>query len=149
MANNTTGDDWEPGWAEMGYPSEAEYLAYEAFQQAEHKRLTETVKPEGFTVHTRHGSEGPHHDPYSFTEITVGLPDGREFRYHGGLGEDLRLRTLGNGWETIANGDGAREQFEALVGFPCDQLEWWADAPYRGVPCMACGCEGCRGKCCE
>ena len=117
---------------------------YAEAMEMQQLRLETTPRPEGLKVWTRYGSEGPRHDPYSFTIFHVTLPSGQKVRYHCGLGEELEV----DGQEML-RGDGCATMFEDIVGFPRDQLEYWADEPYRDVPCMACGREGCRGGCCE
>ncbi len=138
-----TTDGIDGGPEEDDGPDDAGYTEY---MEAWARRMETTVRPEGLKVHTLYGAEGPSHDPYSFVEYRVTTPDGRRILYHAGLGEYLEM-----GGVALAIGPDRdlRQIFEALVGFDCDQLEWWADAPYRGAPCMACGREGCRGTCCE
>lgn len=41
-------------------------------------------------ISVRRGSEGPRHDPYGYTEITV-TTNGDVVTYHGGLGEWVRV----------------------------------------------------------
>ena len=41
-------------------------------------------------------------------------------------------------------------RFEEFLGLSHEQLDFWACedlAQDDGVPCMACGCAGCRGSC--
>jgi hypothetical protein len=38
------------------------------------------------SITVRHGTEGPRHDPYSYTEFTVQRQDGRTVTLHTGLG---------------------------------------------------------------
>ena len=44
------------------------------------------------TVHVRRGTEGPRHDPYSFTEYTVQRPSGARAVLHVGLGTSATVR---------------------------------------------------------
>lgn len=131
-------------------------LAWAVFEEARMVRLNTSVKPEGMVVSSFAGSEGPSHDPYSFTDYRVQMPDGRQFRYRSGMIEELWESGL-VGWVELERGGGwgsgdrsIRARFEELVGWPIDQIEWWAEAVYRNSPCMACGREsGCRGRCME
>jgi hypothetical protein len=70
----------------------------------------------GSYVSIKTGSEGPRHDPYAYTEITVHRADGREVVLHTGLAE----------WMTYKDGRVVRRfqdeykilrsKFEAIVG---------------------------------
>ncbi len=62
------------------------------------------------SISIKHGTEGPHHDPYSFTEVTI---DGRsgEVIFHCGLGEWTRLPD-----GTKVDGSDAIKAFEKLTG---------------------------------
>lgn len=69
------------------------------------------------------GSEGPRHDPYAYTEITVHRADGREVTLHSGLAE----------WMTYSDGRVERRfddpipvlcnKFEAIVGITPEVAE--------------------------
>lgn len=141
-----SGDDYDSRDEEgCDYHDNPQYDEWVKSMEETRKRLESTVMPEGMSVHTHHGSEGSSHDPYSFTEITVTMPDGRRIMYHGGLGEELEV----DGEQVSFCEDDTAKKFLDLVGFDFDQLEWWGDEPYRCVPCMTCGREGCRGRCIE
>lgn len=119
---------------------------YTAFMQARALRLGSVRMPEGFELDVRTGSEGPSHDPYGFVEYRVTTPDGLRVVFHDGLGEELTVNDV-----AITRECNLQHVFEALVGFDCEQLEWWGlECDWDDdVPCMACGRGGCRGGCCE
>lgn len=118
---------------------------YAEFMEREAARLSRYRRPADYGLVVTVGSEGPHHDPYSFRDYQVVRPDGTEVRYRAGLGEELWLDG-----ELISHcEDDTEERFELLAGFPVDVLDHW-DEQDHDFPCMACGAErGCRGNCQE
>ena len=50
-----------------------------------------TKKPTYSTLRVTTGTEGPRHDPYYYSEITITRPDGRRAVFHSGLGRHCRL----------------------------------------------------------
>lgn len=62
-------------------------------------------------VTMRNGTEGPRHDPYAYTELTVERPDGRKVVVHMGLATWVDARWP-NGMQRTA--DSEREAFEVF-----------------------------------
>ena len=71
----------------------------------------------GITIHT--GTEGPRHDPYSYTEITVRLPRKAPVTIHYGLGEWLRI---GNDAQHDIHGY-SDQVLRTLTGYSITQAE--------------------------
>jgi hypothetical protein len=74
------------------------------------------------TIDTKEGTEGPRHDPYSYTEVTVNGRNGR-VTYHYGLDE----------WVCVGeekSRDKPREVFERLTGVD----PWTAEKISRALP---------------
>lgn len=67
----------------------------------------------GSAVSLRHGTEGPRHDPYAFTEVTVKRADGREITAHTGLALWLKVK--------LANGRFVEVEYHS----PEDQKRMW------------------------
>jgi hypothetical protein len=87
------------------------------------------------------GSEGPHYDPYSFTEFKhTRHTDKREVLLHMGLGEYIRV----NGKEVIENGPlcTEEEKFKELTGFYSWQWEFFINRLRK--KCRKCGCKRSR-----
>jgi hypothetical protein len=83
----------------------------------------------GSTIEITHGSEGPRHDPYAYTEIKVTRADGRWAKIHGGLGEWLVVglpvsNALGVEERCInGNPEYLRSMFELAVGITPELAE--------------------------
>lgn len=71
------------------------------------------------SIKVKRGSEGPRHDPYSFTEITFHFtnPKRKPVTYHGGLGEWVQ-----HGKRRF-EGERSRAQFERLTGLSPERAE--------------------------
>lgn len=63
-------------------------------------------------VFVRNGTEGPRHDPYSYTEITFVKTDGTEIVYHDGLAQWITV----NGVKQPCDYDEHVGLFEELTG---------------------------------
>lgn len=103
------------------------------------------------TVTFRHGSEGPEHDPYAFTEITFVRTDGITVVFHSGLGESCRVYKgegrrrrshllPGLDWST-ATGDDAAPCFEEATGVPLAWLTRYEHRKQNPRKCRKCGCK--------
>lgn len=77
----------------------------------------------------RHGTEGPMHDPYAFTEYSTEI-NGEVVKLHCGIDEYLEI----DGKKIRS--DKAYSEFESLIGYTIDELINW-DEPYI---CKNCGC---------
>ncbi len=63
-------------------------------------------------VRVRTGREGPHHDPYGFTEVTFTRTDGRVAVIHNGLGVWLKI----DGERVEGPEESLEAAFEAFTG---------------------------------
>lgn len=83
------------------------------------------------TIARRTGTEGPRHDPYSFTEWTVKRPNGVVVTYHEGLGEWTQAKWPSPTDDPEENqhamdriqGEGARDLFTRYAGVNPGQAE--------------------------
>jgi hypothetical protein len=77
-------------------------------------------------VRVKHGSEGPAHDPYSYTEITFYFTDEKRkpVIYHGGLSEWVKHGKRKYGIGHIRNNDlWIRDRFKQLTGISVEKAE--------------------------
>jgi hypothetical protein len=77
----------------------------------------------GSTIEIRTGSEGPRHDPYSYTEITVTRSNGGWAKYHAGLGEWLVVGIGGEERKMNGSPEYLRNMFELVVGITPEGAE--------------------------
>lgn len=108
-------------------PSEQEY----------YDRMADTLRPAGFLVEVRHGTEGPRHDPYRWTVYDVTLPDGTRAMYRDSEFTECLNITYPEGTHLRFSapqyrGDPPMElMFKDLVGYGLDQLSWWANEDWE------------------
>jgi hypothetical protein len=86
-------------------------------------------------IHT--GREGPHHDPYSFTETTV-KRNGNEITLHEGLGDWLSWNRLNH-----SKNNDARENFIKMTGFTPEKIRSFVEK--ANSTCKKCGCRHSHG----
>lgn len=80
------------------------------------------VKTSRGTLEIKTGTEGPRHDPYSYTEYSIILPDGREVTMHEGLGEYLKVdgEVVTTGYDNYHK---MLQEFIRLTGIDPHQVE--------------------------
>jgi hypothetical protein len=78
------------------------------------------------SVRVRHGSEGPEHDPYSYTEITFYFtnPKRKPVTYHGGLGDWVKHGKRKYGFTRKKD---LSDKFEELTGLSVRRAEMIPD----------------------
>lgn len=79
------------------------------------------------------GSEGPQHDPYSYSEITVERPSGATVKIHFGLIEWIEV----NGIRSDCDYKTAAEIFEDLAGISVETAQKVYER--RATTCGKCG----------
>lgn len=82
-------------------------------------------------IQVKHGTEGPHHDPYGYQEVIV-YRHGHEYTVHAGL--DVWIEVDGIKQEMVLEDydDGGSSRFAALTGAPpALWLRWHDDGRMR------------------
>jgi hypothetical protein len=91
------------------------------------------------TVRIKTGSEGPKHDPYSYTEYTFEQAGKPTVTFHAGLGVWLEVDGKTEYACDVQEENLLFGKFESVLGFSINDLEkWHAKARSR---CRKCGCK--------
>lgn len=104
---------------------------------AHYERLASRVRPEGMTLDVRHGTEGPEHDPYGWTEYRVHHPGRGTALYRSGILSERLDLTLRDGTEMsfvspeYEGPPDIRWIFEDWLKETCEQLDFWANADWE------------------
>lgn len=88
------------------------------------------------------GSEGPRHDPYGYTEITVDRQDGRVVTLHSGLAYWCKVYLNGKLVLTFDNEQTIEKMFTRFAGISSHKAEEIYYA--RRTICDKCGCNDCH-----
>lgn len=89
------------------------------------------------------GTEGPRHDPYSYTETTMER-NGDTVTLHEGLGDWLRVNGAVQDVRRSALGSEERRTFVSITGYTPEQLRRFVDRAHSR--CRSCGGQRTRSE---